>query len=155
MVHLTDTQLVEIPAGGLGVVGASPIPPQTADPQSGRPDCRSRTAPASSQPLTQLLKVSAAYDVARAERGGYARERCAMSKTGTTLMVHQVYYRHPDRRRAAACGPRQNPGVRRSYSASELQQVRYGSALEADLIESRAHALQARQELLTTELQRR
>ena len=35
-----------------------------------------------------------------------------------------------------------------------IQQVRYGSALEADLIESRAHALQARQELLTTELQR-
>jgi outer membrane protein TolC len=35
-----------------------------------------------------------------------------------------------------------------------IQQVRYGSALDADLIESRAHALQARQELLTTELQR-
>jgi outer membrane protein TolC len=35
-----------------------------------------------------------------------------------------------------------------------VQQVRYGSALEADLIESRAHALQAKQELLTTELQR-
>jgi outer membrane protein TolC len=35
-----------------------------------------------------------------------------------------------------------------------VQQVRYGSALEADLIESRARALQARQELLTTDLQR-
>ena len=35
-----------------------------------------------------------------------------------------------------------------------IQQVRYGSALEADLIESRAHALQARHELLTAELQR-
>jgi outer membrane protein TolC len=34
-----------------------------------------------------------------------------------------------------------------------IQQVRYGSALDADLIESRARALQARQELLTTELQ--
>ena len=29
LVHLTDTQLVEIPAGGLGVVGATPVPPQT------------------------------------------------------------------------------------------------------------------------------
>ena len=35
-----------------------------------------------------------------------------------------------------------------------IQQVRYGSALEAELIESRAHALQARQELLTADLQR-
>jgi outer membrane protein TolC len=35
-----------------------------------------------------------------------------------------------------------------------IQQVRYGSALDADLIESRARALQAKHELLTTELQR-
>jgi outer membrane protein TolC len=35
-----------------------------------------------------------------------------------------------------------------------MQQVRYGSTLEADLIESRAHALQARHELVTTEVQR-
>ena len=31
------------------------------------------------------------------------------------------------------------------------QQVKYGSALDADLIETRAQSLQARQELLTTE----
>jgi outer membrane protein TolC len=34
-----------------------------------------------------------------------------------------------------------------------VQEVRYGSALEADLIESRARSLQAKQNLLTTELQ--
>src|SRR5262249_28790553 len=34
-----------------------------------------------------------------------------------------------------------------------VQQVKYGSTLEVDLIESRAQSLQAKQELLTTELQ--
>jgi outer membrane protein TolC len=34
-----------------------------------------------------------------------------------------------------------------------VQEVQYGSALEVDLIESRAQSLQAKQELLTTELQ--
>ena len=34
-----------------------------------------------------------------------------------------------------------------------LQQVKYGSTLEVDLIESKAQLLQAKQELLTTELQ--
>src|SRR4029453_15130632 len=32
LVRLTDTQLVEIPAGGLGIVGLNPIPPQTLIP---------------------------------------------------------------------------------------------------------------------------
>jgi outer membrane protein TolC len=54
------------------------------------------------------------------------------------------------RLRAAAAKIQASDDVQRE----RIQQVRYGSALDADLIESRAHALQARQELLTTELQR-
>src|SRR5262249_50534418 len=34
-----------------------------------------------------------------------------------------------------------------------IQQVKYGSVLDSDVIESRANALQAKQELLTTDLQ--
>ena len=39
-------------------------------------------------------------------------------------------------------------------SASGSSRARYGSALDADLIETRARGLQAQQELLTTDLQR-
>ena len=54
------------------------------------------------------------------------------------------------RRRAVLATIQASEDVQRE----RIQQVRYGSALQADLIESRARALQARQELLTTELQR-
>jgi hypothetical protein len=36
--------------------------------------------------------------------------------------------------------------------SERVQQVKYGSALDADLIESRVQSLQAKQELLSTEL---
>src|SRR4030095_16657878 len=68
------------------------------------------------------------------------------------LQVRQIYYRMliaDVRRRAVLAKIQASDDVQRERVA----QVRYGSALEADLIESRAHALQARQELLTTELQ--
>ena len=37
--------------------------------------------------------------------------------------------------------------------SERVQQVKYGSTLEVDLIESKAQLLQAKQDLLTTELQ--
>ena len=40
LVHLTDTQLIQIPAGGLGVVGVNAGAAARADPQSGRRECR-------------------------------------------------------------------------------------------------------------------
>src|SRR5262249_47612897 len=69
------------------------------------------------------------------------------------LRVHQIYYRMlitDVKRRAVLARIQASEDLQRERT----QQVRFGSALEADLIESRAHALQATQELLTTELQR-
>jgi outer membrane protein TolC len=71
----------------------------------------------------------------------------------TALRVHQIYYRiliADVRRRAVLARIEASEDLQRE----RVQQVRYGSTLEADLIESRAHTLQARQELLTTDLQR-
>ena len=66
VVHVTDTQLVEIPAGGLGVVGVTAVPPQTLIlNQGGVSTATNGTGVV--QPLTQLFRVKAANDVARAE----------------------------------------------------------------------------------------
>jgi hypothetical protein len=66
LVHLTDTQLIEIPAGGFGVVGVSPVPSQTLIlNQGGVSSATNGTGIV--QPLTQLLRVKAANDAARAE----------------------------------------------------------------------------------------
>jgi outer membrane protein TolC len=59
--HLTDTQFVGIPAGSLGVVGGSSVPPSTLVlSQGGQTFETSGTGLV--QPLTQLFKVKAAND---------------------------------------------------------------------------------------------
>jgi outer membrane protein TolC len=150
VIRLTDTQLIEIPAGGFGIAGVTPIPPQALIlNQGGVSTATNGTGIV--QPLTQLLKVRASNDVARAEVKA-VRERARGVEDETTLLVHQVYYRiliADLRRRAVLARIEASEDVQRE----RVQQVRHGSALETDLIESRAHSLQARQELLTTELQ--
>ena len=149
--HLTDTQLVEIPAGGLGVVGITPVPSQALIlNQGGLTTVTNGTGVV--QPITQLFKIRASNDVARAEVEA-ARGKARGLEDETALKVHQIYYRiliADVRRRAVLAKIQASEDLQRE----RVQQVRYGSALQADLIESRAHALQAKQELLTTELQR-
>lgn len=151
IVHLTDTQLVEIPAGGLGVVAGAAIPPRTLIlNQGGLTAVTNGTGVV--QPLTQLFRVKAANDIARADAQA-TRENARGLEDDTALRVRQIYYRMliaDVRRRAVLTKIEASEDVQRE----RVQQVRYGAALEADLIESRAQALQARQELLTTDLQR-
>src|SRR5262245_2446362 len=91
VVHLTDTQLVEIPAGGLGVVGNTLVPPQTLIlNQGGLTAVTNGTGVV--QPLTQLLKVRAANDIARAEAEA-TRGKARGLEDETALRVHQIYYR--------------------------------------------------------------
>jgi len=151
LLRVTDTQLVEIPAGELGVIGPNPIPPQTLIlSQGGLSSLTNGTGVV--QPLTQLLRVKAANDIARAEVEA-ARGKARGLEDETALKVRQIYYRMliADVRRRAVLARIQ---ASEDMQSERIQQVRYGSALEADLIESRAHTLQAKQELLTTELQR-
>jgi outer membrane protein TolC len=151
VVHLTDTQLVEIPAGGLGLIGPNPIPPHTLILNQGGVSAVTNGTGVV-QPLTQLFKVKAANDVARAEAEA-TRDKAQGVENDTALRVRQIYYRilvADVRRRAVLARIQASEDLQRE----RVQQVRYGSALEADLIESRAHALQARQELLTTDLLR-
>jgi outer membrane protein TolC len=151
VIHVTDTQLIEIPVGGLAVVGNQPVPAQRLIINQGGLNAVSNGTGVV-QPLTQLFRVKAANDVARADVEA-ARGKARGAEDATALMVRQVYYRillADVRRRAALAKIQASEDLQRE----RVQQVRYGSALDADLIESRAHVLQARQELLTTELQR-
>ena len=64
--HVTDTQLVEINAGSLGLADGTPIPPVNRIlNQGGRNLTTSGTQ--ITQPLTSLLKIKQANDVAQAE----------------------------------------------------------------------------------------
>lgn len=144
--HVTDTQLIEIPAGSLG----SGIPTQNQIlNQGGRNIFISGTG--LSQPLTELFKIKAANDVASAEVEA-SKGNARSVNDQVALKVRQLYYRIlvvQSQHRAIEAKIR----AAESLKGERVQQVKYGSTLEADLIESRAQSLQAKQDLLTSELQ--
>jgi outer membrane protein TolC len=148
--HVTNRQLVEIPSGGLGDVGGNLIPPRPLIiEQGGTTIAFSLTT--LSQPVTQLLKIRAANDVAAAALEA-SRHKARAVENQVALTVHKLYYNvliAEVRRRALQA----RIDASEDLQTERVQQVKYGSALDAELIESRAQALQAKQELLTTDLQ--
>jgi len=149
-IRLTDTQLVAIPPGGLGSVGSALIPAQTLIINQGGINALT-TGIGVVQPLTQLLKIKAANDVALADAQASVAQKRGVEDS-VVLKVHQVYYAiliNEARRSAVEAKLRASEELR----GERTQQVKYGSALDAELIETRAYSLQARQELLTTDLQ--
>jgi outer membrane protein TolC len=148
--HLTDTQLIELNAGSLGVAGGTQIPAANSIiNQGGRSLTTSGTQ--LTQPLTTLLKIKEANDMAQAEVRA-SREKAQLTGNDVALAVHQVYYKI-----LIAQAHRNATGARIKASedlqSERVEQVKFGSTLEQDLIDSRAQLLQSTQELLTTDLQ--
>jgi outer membrane protein TolC len=148
--RLTETQLIQFAPGSLGVAAGTPIPPvNTVINQGGRTLVTSGTQV--TQPLTSLLKVKQANEIAEAEVKA-SREKADLIENDVALAVHEVYYR------ILIAQAHHSATEARIKAAQELQnerveQVKFGSALEQDSIESRAQTLQSKQELLTTDLQ--
>jgi outer membrane protein TolC len=150
VLNLTDTQFIGIPAASLGVISGSSIPARSLIlNQGGNTLFTSGTS--LTQPLSELLKIKPANDIAFAElQATRGRER--QTENEVALKVHQLYYRilivqsHREAMQA------------RIQAADDLQkerlaQVKFGSALEEESIDSRAQTLEAKQDLLSTELQ--
>ena len=148
--HLTDTQLIQIKPGSLGLAGGTPIPPvDTIINQGGRNLTTSGTQ--MTQPLTTLLKIRQANNVAQAELR-VSREKARLTGNDVALAVHEVYYK------SLIAQAHRTATQARIKSSEDLQnerveQVKFGSALEQESIDSRAQLLQAEQEILTTDLQ--
>jgi outer membrane protein TolC len=148
--HVTDTELIEIKAGSLGVAGGTPIPPANSIiNQGGQNFTTSGTQ--ITQPLTTLLKIRRENDLAKAELIA-SREKAQITGNDVALAVHQVYYKlliAQAHRRATEERMKASEALRNE----RVQQVKFGSALEQESIESRAQLLQAQQEILTADLQ--
>src|SRR5277367_2077981 len=148
---VTDTQFIQIAAGSLGTVSGTAIPTESVTlNQGGRTFVTSGTGLV--QPLTQLFtRVKPANEAASAELGA-TRADAQETENEVALKVHQLYYR------VLITQLHRSATEARIKAAQDLQserteQVKYGSALDEDVIESRAQSLQAKQELLSTELQ--
>jgi len=148
--RLTDTQLIEIQAGSLGTVNGTPIPAgNSVLNQGGRNLTTSGTQ--ITQPLSSLLKIRRANDIAEAEVKA-SRAKAQLTSNDVALAVHEVYYAVliAEAHRSATEARIQ---AAQDLESERIAQVKFGAALEQESIESRANFLQAKQELLTTDLQ--
>jgi outer membrane protein TolC len=148
---VTDTQFIQIPAGSLGTAAGTPIPTQSMTlNQGGKTFVTSGTM--LSQPLTQLFtRIKPANDAAQADVNA-SRAGAQETQNEVALKVHQIYYQllmAQLRRSATAAKIRADQDL----EGERVEQVKYGSELNEALIETRAQLLEAKQNLLTTELQ--
>src|SRR6267378_3450434 len=144
--RVTDTQLIQINPGSLGTAAGTQIPPVSSVlNQGGRSMATSGTQ--ITQPLTSLLKIKRANDIAQAEVKA-SREKAQLAGNDVALAVHQVYY---EILIAQAHRSATEARIKASddLQSERVEQVKFGSTLEQDLIDSRAQLLQAKQELLT------
>jgi outer membrane protein TolC len=148
--RVTDTQFIGIPAGSLGAIGGTPFPERSIIlNQGGHTFITSGTS--LTQPLTELLKIKPANDIAQAELNA-TRGKQRQTENVIALRVHQLYYRiliSLAHREATQAKIKTAEDVANERAA----QVKLGSALEEEAIETRAQSLEAKQDLLTTELQ--
>jgi len=148
--HATDTQFIGIPAGAFGSVLGTAIPPRQFNINQGDKNFIA-SGTGLTQPLTELFKIKAGNDVARADLKA-SREKARGVENDVALKVRGLYYN-------ILVLQSQHHAIEAKIRAAEdlqgerVQEVKYGSTLEADLIESKAQLLQAKQNLLTTELQ--
>jgi outer membrane protein TolC len=101
--------------------------------------------------LTTLLKIRQENDLAQAELKA-SREKAHLTGNDVALAVHQVYYQvliAQARRSATEARIKASEALQ----SERVEQVKFGSSLEENLIDSRAQQLQAKQELLTTDFQ--
>ncbi len=101
--------------------------------------------------LIQIKEGSLSAEIAEAEVKA-SREKADLTENDVALAVHQVYYSIlvAQARRSAA-----EARIKASQDllSERIQQVKFGSVLEQESIESHAQSLQSKQEQLTTDLQ--
>src|SRR5579862_9183984 len=140
VLHVTDTQFIQIAAGSLGTVSGTPIPEQPVTlSQGGRTFITSGTGLV--QPITQLFtKVKPANEAARADLDA-SRANAKQTENEIALKVHQIYY-------SVLIAQLHQSASEARIKATEalknerVQQVKYGSDLERDCAEGPSDLLQ-------------
>jgi outer membrane protein len=147
--HLTDTQLIQVYPGSLGTIAGSAVPPATATINQGGRDLTT-SGTQLTQPLTTLFKIRPENEMAQADVKASQQEE-QQTKNDIALKVHQLYYQVLIAQSHLAATEARIKALQ-DLEGERVQQVKFGSALDEDLIESQAQLLQTKQDLLTTDL---
>jgi len=151
IIHVTELQQLVIPMGSLGTLAATgPIPPQTAVIGQG-----TFTAYTSGtglrQPLTQMFKIRENNRAATADINS-AKIQLGQTENDVALKVRELYYGILIARLRGQAGEEQADAARVKLQES-TSSVQQGSALEVVALDSRAALLDAKQTVLTENLQ--
>ncbi|MFZ5584547.1 MAG: efflux RND transporter permease subunit [Thermodesulfobacteriota bacterium] len=148
---LSDPQLVSIPAGSMGSVpGLGPFPTQKIDIDQGSSTLFLSTTTLS-QPLTPLIKIHDAAEIARSDQG-VAKAEARRTENDVVLAVHQLYY-------GLLAANKQKEAAQAGLAAAQEMQretenaVQSKTALTVSLNEARTAVLQNRQSLIAAEIQ--
>jgi len=149
-VHLTDTQLIQINPGSLGTVAGTPVPSVTETINQGGRDLTT-SGTQLTQPLTTIFKIRRENAMAQADLKA-SQQAAQQTKNDIALEVHQLYYKVLIAQTHRTATEARIKALQ-DLDRERAQQVKFGSALEENLIESQAQLLQAKQEQLTTDLE--
>lgn len=149
--HITDLQRIEVPAGAFGVIpGGATIPASDIFLTQGNSTFES-SGTMLAQPITQLIKIHAANKAAVADVG---ISQAFLRKTATNVVfkVQELYYRVLTTQLQREASELQITSGSENLNEN-VEQVKNGSLLEVARVESQANLLDAKQALLTTDMQ--
>jgi outer membrane protein TolC len=146
LLHITDLQRVEVPAGAFG----SGIPASNMFLTQGTQTFES-SGTMIAQPITQLIKIHQANKIAVADVN-VSQSAFKKASTDVVFRVHELYYRVLTSQLQRDAAELQITSGSENLNES-TEQVKNGSLLEVARVESRASLLEAQQTLLATDMQ--
>jgi outer membrane protein TolC len=148
--HTTSLENIEIPRGAFGVIpNAGPVPARSELITQGSQNFET-IGTGMAQPLTPLIRIRQANRIAASEVAA-SREELKKAENEVAVKVHEVYYGILIARLQKKAAEQEN-GYARMRLSENQEDVRNGSALNVDAIESQAGVLQSEQTLLTIDL---
>jgi len=148
--HITTLEDIELPAGAFGgQSNTALIPPRNTLIYQGKPDLET-IGTGLTQPLTPLIRIRQENRIAASEVAA-SREDVRRVENEISVRVHEVYYGilAAQLQKQAA---EQDRAYERTLLSEARQDVRDGSALNVDVLNSQAGLLQSEQSLLTVDL---
>ena len=146
LLHITDLQRVEVPAGTFG----SGIPSSNVFLTQGTKTLET-SGTMIAQPITQLIKIHEANKIAAADVG-ISQASLRKNTTNLVFQVQQLYYRVLTAQLQRDAAELQITSGDENLNESTAQ-VKNGSLLEVARVESQANLLDAKQALLATNME--
>jgi outer membrane protein TolC len=146
LLHITDLQRIEVPPGTFG----AGIPASNVFLTQGTKTFES-SGTMIAQPITQLIKIHQQNKIAVADVN-LSQASLKKASTDVVFRVHELYYRVLTSQLQKGAAELQITSGSENLN-EDVEQVKNGSLLEVARIESRASLLEAKQALLTTDMQ--